>query len=374
MQKNRLGVSVKFVSTIAIIYSILIIILSFSFHYILKTNSNVLRDILVSNNENLISYKAKMIIDRLKDDDIINTKTLSKSLYRYCKDDDDFLYIMVFSKTFDDNYFKIRRKIPLNPLLKIKVKKNRNVKEEKALNYLRQGMLRETVDPKIYSSNGLYWQSIYHPFKIKNRTYVIEFFVSSSKVYTALSEYSEVIKKTKRYIIFITGAVIIAVIIITLMFIQNFSHIIKKLSQYMKHAADGNLDVSLNPTNDNDLNELALSFNSIVSELKGLKEKDNIIKELENKETLSDIFKYGVSVLKEKRFDDAICIFRTLTMLKPDGFGSYFNLGVALAKIDDYGSSLEMFGKALESNPNHELTLNYIQKVSRLQELNEKAS
>jgi tetratricopeptide (TPR) repeat protein len=142
----------------------------------------------------------------------------------------------------------------------------------------------------------------------------------------------------------------------------------------MRKAAEGEFNVSLKETKDNDLNELALSFNTIVSELKGLKEKENLVKDIENKDSLNDLFKFGVNMLKENRFDDSINIFKTLTMLKPDGFGSFFNLGVAYAKKKEYNASLAMFGMALESNPDHEHTINYIEKVKRLQTLHEENS
>jgi len=139
----------------------------------------------------------------------------------------------------------------------------------------------------------------------------------------------------------------------------------------MRKAAEGELDISLKQTNDSDLNELALSFNTIVSELKGLKEKESLIKDMEQKDTLNDLFKYGVNMLKENKFDDSIHVFKTLSMLKPDGFGSYFNLGVAFARKKEYDNSLNMFRKALDSNPDHNLTTSYIEKVKRLQDINE---
>ncbi len=371
MKEKRLGVSVKFVSIIAVIYSALIIILSFSFNTILKTNSDILKEVLLTNNEYLLMERAEMIIEKLKNEEIKNLKSLSKLLYKYCNGDDNFLYAMVFSKTTDDDFFKVRRKIRLNPHIKLKIKRNSIVQEKKDINYLRVGLLEKTVDPKIYSSKGLFWQCIYYPYNIGKYQFVIEFLISSSKISTALNEYSVVINKTKKNIIFITGIVILAVVVITLLFIYNFNRIIKNLTKYMRRAAEGEMDISLKQTNDNDLNELALSFNTIVSELKGLREKESLVKDMEEKDTLNDLFKFGVNMLKENKFDDSISIFKTLTMLKPDGFGSYFNLGVAFAKKREFDNSISMFQKALDSNPNHELTNNYINKVKRLQGLNE---
>ena len=371
MKNKGLGLSAKFLSAITAVYAVLIIILSFSFHYILKTNSEILKEILLTNNEYLLLKKSGMIIQQLGKDEIKEMQKLADNIREYCRDDEDFLWVLIFNKTYDENYFKVKSKIPMNPLMKIDIRKNWTVKEEKKTNYMQKALTGRVIDPIIYSSKGIYWQSIYYPFKIKDTTYVIEFFISSLRVSTALNEYTEVINRTKMNILYVTTIVTALVIIITLLFTHNFTRIIKNLSEYMRKAAAGEFNVSLNESADTDLNELALSFNTIVSELKGLKEKENLVRDMENKDSLNDLFKFGVNMLKENRFDDSINIFKTLTMLKPDGFGSYFNLGVAYAKKREYGSSLAMFNMALESNPNHEHTINYIGKVRKLQKLHE---
>ncbi|MCU0822107.1 MAG: hypothetical protein MUC95_06500 [Spirochaetes bacterium] len=371
MKKKGLGLSAKFLTAVAAVYAVLIITLSFSFHYILKINSDILKDVLVTNNEYLLLKKSGMIIQRLGKDEIKDLQKLTDNIREYCKDDDDFLWILIFNKTYDENYFKVKRKLALNPLMKLNIRKNWMVKEEKATNYLQKALTGRIFDPKIYSSNGVYWQCFYHPFKIKNTTYVIEFLMSSLRVSTALNEYAEVINRTKKNIIYVTSIVTAVILIITLLFTHNFTRIIRNISEYMRKAAAGELSVSLRETTDSDLNELAISFNTIVSELKVLKEKENPVRDLENKDSLNDLFKFGVNILKENRFDDSINIFKTLTMLKPDGFGSYFNLGVAYAKKREYGNSIAMFNRALESNPGHEHTINYIEKVRKLQNVDE---
>ncbi len=88
---------------------------------------------------------------------------------------------------------------------------------------------------------------------------------------------------------------------------------------------------------------------------------------LEKKDTLGDIFKFGVTLLKENRLEDAAALFTTLTFLKPEGFGSYFNLGVIYARRKDYAKSMDMFQRALQANPGNELTMQYIEKIRKLQ-------
>lgn len=372
MKKKRIGVSSKFFFAVAVIYSVLIIILSFSLHYILKTNSLVLREVLLKNNAQLIMMNSRIITERLSNENIDGIRELSQKLYQYCKDD-NFLKVIIFSKTADENYFKVLEKINIDSSFKIKIKEGQVVHEEKDINYLHKGMITSVVDPMIYSSNGAYWQSVYYPFILKKKNLVIEYIVSSSKISTALNDYSFILRKTKRHVAIVTCVVIVVMLIITFLFLQRFSMVIKNLSGHMKNAAEGNLDVSINPDVDIEFSELALSFNTIVSELKGLKEKDKIINELESQDTLRDIFKFGVDLLKEANYDQSIKIFQALTILKPEGFGSYFNLGVAFAKKRDYENSYSMFERALDSNPNHKLTMDYLEKVKRLQRIDEKS-
>ena len=231
---------------------------------------------------------------------------------------------------------------------------------------------RVIIDPNIYSSNGKYWQNVYLPFKIKGKTYIIEFTISTSDTFSTINKYYEASQKTKQYMLIIPTIMIIVVFILTFLFTHNVSLFLKNLSKYMNKASSGDMDVNLNPIIDDDFSELALSFNSLLDKLKESKEKDKIIHELENNDPLSDFFKNGVNLLKENRIDDAISFFHSLSILKPDGFANYFNLGVAFAKKKDYENSLKMFNKALLIYPDHELTQNYITKVQRLQKPNEK--
>jgi tetratricopeptide (TPR) repeat protein len=136
----------------------------------------------------------------------------------------------------------------------------------------------------------------------------------------------------------------------------------------MKKAAGGDLEVSLNPTEDVELNQLAQSFNTLIDELKDRTEKAvQDAESAQDTEEAGAIFKTGVSLLKENRLEEAIAIFTTLTIIKPNGFGSFFNLGVAHAKKREYGKAIRMFEEAQRINPQFEVTAAYIEKVKRLQ-------
>ena len=372
MNNKKLSVSSKFALTIASLYSFLIIILSVFFHYILINNSKFLRNALLSNNEYFLLKKTGLIIEKLKKDNIKNIDDLSMDLKRFCLLDSDFLYIIIFSQTPDENYFRVQKKMSLASSMEFGIKKHRLVQEDKDINFLKKGLFKNIVDPKIYYSNGKFWQCVYYPFKVRKMNIVIEFIVLTTKTITSLNEYSEAIDKTKKYIIFVTCSVIFIVIIITLLFVQNFSLVLKNISKNIQRAAKGDLNINIDPSIDNDFSELALSFNILVDEIKGLKEKEEIIPGVENKDIFTDIFKQGVHLLKSGNMDDSIAIFKALIILRPEGFGSYFNLGVAYAKKRNYRDSSAMFQRALTFNPNHKLALNYLAKIKRL--LNEKSS
>lgn len=367
---RKSGTSTRFVLALAAVYSLLILALSFTFQFFLDRNANILTEILVKNSNTLLLQRAESVLDLLNREKPRNPGDLAAGL-RKSFARDDMLYIIIFSKTPDDNYFKVVEKVPLSPLMKIDLQKNASVQENKEINYLREGLFRGTTDPGIYCAGGTCWQNVYAPIRIGNRDYVVEFMFPASRTRDALGEYSSSLKEGKVYIIAVTVVILIVIFILIFLFQQNFALLIKNLSSRMKKAAGGELDVGLNPGADMELNELALSFNSLLEEMKGLKEKEKRAKELEGLEILNDLFRTGVNLIKEARFEHAVPLFKTLTILKPDAFGSYFNLGVAYAKTGDYESSLAMFDRALLAKPGHALTINYIEKVKRLKSAHE---
>jgi tetratricopeptide (TPR) repeat protein len=297
--------------------------------------------------------KISLVVDRLGEKDIKKTKELSEELKKYCAKDPEFLYIILFSPTPDENYFKIQKKISLNPSLTISPNKDKIVQEKKEQNYLKSAVTKPVIDPVVYNSNSLYYKTVYHPFIINKNYYVIEFIMSAEEVINVLDDYSVKINNLKKYSVIISGFAIIIIIITTLLFFYSFSLLIRNLSGHLKKAAEGS-DIKLDPTEDDDLNDLTHSFNSAISTIR------------QKKDIPSFLFKSGVDLLKESNYDDAAAVFRTLTIINENSFGSYFNLGVAYAKKQQYETSLVMFVKALDLNPGHELTIDYIAKVKRL--------
>ncbi len=368
------GISTRFIVSITGIILVFILLLAFSFQYVLRKNSNVIREVLLNNNELVLLEKVQLLVNSLAEERIRDIAKLSLRIKEQCADRSAFLYVIIYSKTADENYFRVQEKIQLNKSITLDIETNSIVKGDREENFIKRGLLQAIVEPKIYSQNNIEWQNVFHPFKISKKNYVLEFLMSATHSSRALQEYSEFLERIKKYLIAGTALAVVILLVISLLFIQNFTLLIKNISRSLKRAASGELDVNLNPHSDEELSELALSFNSLIEEIKDLKEKEKIIQDLENRDTLGDIFKYGVSLLKEGHLDDAIIIFNSLILLRPESFGSFFNLGVAYAKKENYTASYTMFWKALQFNPGNELTLKYIKKIERLQKSHEKSS
>ena len=359
MLKRRSTVSTRFVITTAAVYSVIIILIVLSFLYILNISSNTLKEILLKNNETYLLKKTSLIVERLREKKIGNLKELSKELKNYCLKDSELLHVLIFSNTPDENYFKLQKDITLNKSFKIRVEHNKFIQEKKDTNYLKTGITKPVVDPILYSFNNQYYKNVYYPVTVKN-SYVIEFYVSSSELITALDDYSDKINTLKKYSVIVTACAVIIIIITTILFNYSFLMMIKNLSGHLKKVAEGSSNTDISGIKDDDLNELAESFNGIFSELKS------------KKDLPGELFKTGVDLLKREKFSDSISVFKTLLIYKPDTFGACFNLGVAYAKIRQYNLSLEMFGKALEANPGHEVTTDYISRVKRILEAQNK--
>jgi tetratricopeptide (TPR) repeat protein len=353
MLRRKSKVSTRFVIITSVIYSFIIILIVFSFWYILNINTNILRETVIKNNDVYQLKKIILIVDRLKEKKIKKLKELSEELKKQCSKDPEFLYIIIFSTTPDENYFQIQKKIQLNPSLTIIPDKDKVVQEKKETNYIKTAATGPVIDPAVYFSNNYYYKTVYHPFLIKKSNYIIEFIISSTEVINVLDDYSGKINNLKKYSIIISACAVIIIIIAALLFFYSFSLLIKNLSGHLKKAAEGS-EIKLDPTEDDDLNDLTHSFSSAVSRIR------------QKKDIPADLFKSGVALLKEGNYDEAVAIFKTLTIINPGSFGSYFNLGVAFAKKQQYEISLEMFENALNSNSGHELTLDYIAKVKRI--------
>jgi tetratricopeptide (TPR) repeat protein len=360
--EKKSGMTKRFIIAVSVIYSILILSAALFFHYSMNAGEAVLRDTLESYNQDVIGEKIDALIRRLHDKKIDTRAGLGREIRRYNASARDILYLIIFSKTYDENYYCIYGKLPLNSGLVLRISKNAVVRENKKINYLKEGMLHSVIDPEIYSKDDFHWQSVYYPYELNNRKVVLQFLMSVSRTQEAITSYVDSIQGIRLANGIMAGALAVAVIVLTLIFTHNYSLLITNLSRFMKKAVNGDLEVSLNQTRDGELSELAVSFNTLIEEL-----KDKKAENVSDPEGLNTIFNAGVSKLRENRLDEAIAIFKTLTIIKPKGFAGCFNLGVAYAKKGEYREAEAMFGEARAINPSHELTGAYIEKVRRLQ-------
>jgi tetratricopeptide (TPR) repeat protein len=366
--EKRSILSRRFIIAISIIYSTLIIAVSVSFHVITHKNADTLRDALISQSHDFLIKKVQDCVDRLKSKNALSPEDIKKELYDCNTDTGELLSAIIFTKTNDENYYRIADTLFFHDNLRLNLKRSAVVREQKEINYLKKGILHTAVDPEIYSESGYYWQNVYYPYEFGNRKAVLQFMVSASRTQEVIDNYAESIQGIRTFIILLTVILVIAVVVLSVIFVHNYSLLLKNLSGYMKKAADGDLDVSLNATEDVELNQLAQSFNTLIVEMKDRTEKAaQDTESAKDGEEAGAIFRTGVSLLKNNNLDEAIAIFTTLTIIKPNGFGSFFNLGVAHAKKREYGKAIRMFEEARRINPTFEVTAAYIDKVKRLQ-------
>ncbi len=327
------------------------------FHITTLRNKSVLKKTLMENYEDILLDKAEIITERLTAMQHKKTNEIKKEILRYCSEEKDYLHAIIYSQTSDENFFRVVDTVSINQNLVVPISNKEVVQEEKEYNYLKEGLLHGVVEPNLYKRGNITWQNVYYPLSFDGKNLIIQYMISNSDIMHAIENYSSSIRVTRIISIVITVVLAIAVILLTLIFTHNYSLLIDNLSHYIDRAAQGELELNLHET-DNELNKLALSFNSLMDELKDKKDRGH-------HEPEKELFNIGVTMLKENKLDDSIAIFRTLTILKPESFGSYFNLGVAYAKKKDYKQSLTMLEKAAAENPAYDITQKYIVKVKK---------
>ncbi len=372
--KTRAGISKRFVIVIASLVSALVLILAVAFNQVLRSNHSIINRTIVGGHERLLLGRGEALARALGQRKLAKTAELAREIRSLCRDQADFLHAVIFTRTADENYFRAAEKIQQDPAVETGIARDSVVRENREAGYLKKGLFEPAVDPVIHSSKGVYWQNVYVPFSLGKKEVVLQFSFSAAALQAALNEYSAEIGRMKKIVALLATALVIAVFGASYLFMHNFTLLIDGLSASIKKASAGELDVNLNAGADDELMELATSFNSLVGGMRELKErektfeeKEKILSELENRDTLGDIFKFGVTLLKENRLDDAAALFTTLTFLKPEGFGSYFNLGVIYARRREYGKSIDMFERALQANPGNGLTIQYLEKIRKLQ-------
>lgn len=385
-----------------------ILVLAGAFSFVTSRDMKLLRQVLFTYTADTALSKARASA-ALAGGESVPLKEYSSRLETICREDRDILSVIVFAKTADENYFTVSSKIELDPRLSVPVQIKQRVKEKEE-DWLKKGLFSPCVNPLLFSGKNAYWNNAYVPVTLKDGRYVVRFSVSSAGAVYAFEKHLTRISRIQISAVVLTAVLIIVTIISAFIFLRNFSMLMSGIAGYVKKAAEGDTNLSLNEEADEDLFELAMSFNTLVGELKekerlitdlkekttaaqktvpahdtgreeefsmrlrslqaelsqALAEKDKMVAELEKNDELSESFRKGVDILKEGRTDEAQIIFSALTILKPDGFGAFFNLGVVYAKKRDYDRAISMFERAIRINPAHTIAAQYLDKVMRL--------
>lgn len=267
----------------------------------------------------------------------------------------------LFARTGDENYFRLILHRGTSPGKNNEVQRGSIIREEKPANYLWRGLTDTIVDRELYSDTDHTWMHVYMPVKGPGKSLVLQCAVTAEDRAIAREKF-EASTRSGRTLFIITAVLLLLLIITgTFVFHNQFSFLIKKLSSAMNKVARGNLSVRLNETEDRDLKDLARSFNQMIEVIRQRQgEKQD--------RTFNSIFHHGVRALKANELTSAITIFRALSVIKPDSFGSRFNLGVALAKSKQFDESHEMFSAAAKIDPSHKMTRLYLEKVEKLRQ------
>ncbi len=391
-QRKKPIITRRFIIAISLIYSLLIIGTAAAFHVTAQMNTAALKDALAAQSHELLAGRIENHVGRLRSANAATPDAVKKELLGNTAAPGSLHAVIIFTKTEDENYFRIADSVIFSPDLKLDLAPSAVVREGNSTGYLKKGLLHPAVDPGTYSQGAYTWQNVYYPYEFGRRKAVLQFMAAAESTQETIERYAEETGRTRTFMIALTLFLVIAVALLTIIFLQNYSLLIRNLSRYMKKAADGDLNVTLHPAEDVELNQLALSFNTLIEELKEKtargpeapagtgQEEPTGAEPAQGPEAASGteappeaegpgaIFAAGVSLLKENRLDDAIAIFTTMTIIKPNGFGSFFNLGVAYAKKRDYDAAIRMFESAQRINPSYEVTSAYIEKIKRLRD------
>ncbi len=390
--------------------AIAVLILAGAFSFVTSQDMDLLRKVLFTYSSDTAFSRARAVASGAYGNSSMSLKDYTIRLEEQCRSDKEILSVILFAKTSDENYFTVASKIELDPRLSVPVQLKQRVRENEE-NWLKKGLFAPCVNPLLFSGKNAYWNNVYIPVVLKDGRFVVRLSVSSAGAVYAFEKHLTKISRIQVGAVILTGILIIVTIIASFIFLRNFSMLMSGIAGYVKKAAEGETDLSLNEEADEDISELAMSFNTLVGELKdkerlisdlkertkaaqntghaehdakreeefslrlkslqselsqALSDKERMLSELEKTDELSESFRKGVEILKEGRTDEAQIIFSALTILKPDGFGAYFNLGVVYAKKRDFDRAISMFERAIRINPEHTIAAQYLDKVMRL--------
>jgi hypothetical protein len=228
---------------------------------------------------------------------------------------------------------------------------------------IRKGLAYVTINPAIEKQGNITYIESYIPLHGDKKTQCLIIQWLAPNIVILQQKHDALIKTLMQTIAIVIATTIIIIVVISIIQSYRTKSLIQELSHSIQSIATGTLDIALNDSIDDELKTIATSFNSLVEKMKHSDQMLHTIKE----ETLTDIFKKGVGLLKEGKLDEALACFTVTILYKPQSFASYFNAGVCLVKKGQFNDALQYFEKASELNPDNELVMRYIVKIKAIQ-------
>ncbi|MEJ5360966.1 MAG: tetratricopeptide repeat protein [Spirochaetota bacterium] len=287
-----------------------------------------------------------------------DNKTYEDELLMPVKNNISVYTAYIVKPTDDDRNYTVKKVIKGKPQIK-----NLTRVDTSHEFLIRKGCAYVTINPAIEKQGTITYIESYIPLHGNNKTQCLIIQWLAPNIAILQQKHDLLIKTLMQTIAIVISATIIIIIVISIIQSYRTKSLIQELSHSIQSIATGSLDIALNDSSDTELKTIATSFNSLVEKIKHSDQMLHTIKE----ETLTDIFKKGVGLLKDGKLDEALACFTVTILYKPQSFASYFNAGVCLAKKGQFNDALQYFEKARELNPDNELVLRYIGKIKAIQ-------
>jgi tetratricopeptide (TPR) repeat protein len=352
----------RYIIFITTVYTLTVVIYGIAYYALNNYNLSILKETSSSLQEEVIVEKALM---RSMSAALTKADSLSRfanSLADLYRNDRAAMAMVLFRPTDDENYFRVARRILLDPDFTIPFHAGKNVKGPKSSKYLKLGRSAPVVDPSLYKQGSTLFQYLHFPVTFKKKRYIATIVLSQEALMGKISHYTDKTRWTRYLIMTMSILLIIASIIATIVLAQNFEVIIKNMTSFVQRAAEGDLEVTMSEPKDEDLKTFAQSFNSLLDEMKQMNSKETTQKQQQR----NDLFNRGVEAMKENNLEQARAMFLALVELYPTSHGSHFNLGVIHARQKDYAVSARHFKKAVELDPEDQTGKDYLARVEAI--------
>jgi len=364
MKYSKTGFSKNFILTVSIIYSSLIIVTALILNWALTSTVEGASEILLNDNVKSYSRIVSMISDEAGEKEIDNSASL-KEFLRKKSSSQGITGINLYQRTEDENFFRVMDIIINSTAYVPEISPGQIVKPEEGLDIMKESLTKITTDSRIYTDGILRWQYVYAPFTPGKSRIISQWIVPVSETEGKINALNRNYRAQK-IIIFILSLIISAGVIgATWLFYQNYSYILRGIASHLDRAADGNYNIRISISDDEELNRIAGSFNALVEDIRDRKIRSDDIEEAIQSINIKadELFRDGVAALKNGDSSAALPLFRTVTLLRPESYSSFFNMGVAMARLKQYDESVEMFNRALEIKPDHEKSRAYMERI-----------